>query len=274
MRKTTFLWLLLAVICGCLLFRTSQQVTDGRVKLAAIEAETRKEEESIRVLDAEWSYLNQPDRLEKLSKQYLDLVPLKGRQFSKIADLGGKAPAAPASPAMAAAAGVAPVMADAEDDDADDTSVDDGDGAVAATSAPPDVKPAETKTADTKTAASDKPAKTAESKTEAKTETKAAPDVKSNVVAKYAGLKIDKDSAETVTPLSKTKAKPASAPAAHTAAKAPLRNYVYSPPAKAAPSPYAVYAASRAAGNAGVNHASPPPPARDFGEVLKSIGGN
>lgn len=87
MRKTAMLWLVLAVICGGMLFQTSQRVTDGRAQLAGIEAAARKEDEHLRVLQAEWSYLNQPDRLEKLSNQYLHLEPLKGKQFAKVADL-------------------------------------------------------------------------------------------------------------------------------------------------------------------------------------------
>ncbi|MEZ0223228.1 MAG: hypothetical protein ACAH83_01640 [Alphaproteobacteria bacterium] len=86
MRRMTILWLALAAICSAVLFHTSQQVTDGRSKLNALNADVRKEDESIRVLQAEWSYLNQPDRLEKLSKQYLELAPLKGRQFTKLED--------------------------------------------------------------------------------------------------------------------------------------------------------------------------------------------
>lgn len=91
MRKTAMLWLVLAVICGGMLFQTSQRVTDGRAQLAGIEAAARKEDEHLRVLQAEWSYLNQPDRLEKLSNQYLHLEPLKGKQFAKVADLEQRA---------------------------------------------------------------------------------------------------------------------------------------------------------------------------------------
>lgn len=87
MRKTTLLWLCLAVVCGALLFKNSQQVTDGRARLASLEQKIRKEDESIRVLQAEWSYLNQPERLEKLTRQYLDLAPMQGRQFVKAQDL-------------------------------------------------------------------------------------------------------------------------------------------------------------------------------------------
>jgi hypothetical protein len=87
MRKTTLLWLILAVFCGAGIFRTSQKVHEEREKIAILEASISKEEESLRVLNAEWSYLNQPARLEKLAKTYLHLAPLKGGQFVKVEDI-------------------------------------------------------------------------------------------------------------------------------------------------------------------------------------------
>jgi hypothetical protein len=87
MRKTTLLWLVLAVICGAGIFRTSQRVHEEHEKIAALNIEITKEQESLRVLNAEWSYLNQPERLEKLSKIYLHLAPLKGGQFVKAEDI-------------------------------------------------------------------------------------------------------------------------------------------------------------------------------------------
>ena len=64
MRRMTFIWLILAALSGGVLYHTSQQVTDGRQKLATLNDDIRKEDETIRVLQAEWSYLNQPDRLD------------------------------------------------------------------------------------------------------------------------------------------------------------------------------------------------------------------
>lgn len=87
MRKSTIFWFALAGICGTVLFHTSQQVTDGRSALNRLDREILREEESIRVLKAEWSYLNQPERLEKLAAQYLELVPLTGRQFARTGDI-------------------------------------------------------------------------------------------------------------------------------------------------------------------------------------------
>jgi hypothetical protein len=87
MRKSTMFWLLLSVIAGALLFMTSESVTGGRQKLALINHDIRQEEESLRVLQAEWSYLNQPERLEKLSAEYLPVAPMQGRQFVRARDL-------------------------------------------------------------------------------------------------------------------------------------------------------------------------------------------
>ena len=87
MRKATLFWLAMTVACGAVLFHTSQQVTDGRAALASTERELLREEESLRVLQAEWSYLNQPERLEKLARQHLELVPLNGKQFANVTDL-------------------------------------------------------------------------------------------------------------------------------------------------------------------------------------------
>lgn len=106
MTRMAALWLVLAFVAGTLLFKTSQQVNDGRQRLAVITNDIRREEDSLRVLQAEWSYLNQPDRLEKLSKQYLKLVPMKGQQFAGIDSL----PLRPA-PEEAPAADEAPVLA-------------------------------------------------------------------------------------------------------------------------------------------------------------------
>ncbi len=87
MRKSTLLWLLLAMFCGIFLFHTSQRVHDGREKAAELDQSIAREEESIRVLQAEWGYLNQPDRLEKLARAHLHLEPLKGGQFVKLEEV-------------------------------------------------------------------------------------------------------------------------------------------------------------------------------------------
>ncbi len=99
MRKSTLLWLVLAAFCGTALFHTSQKVHDERNKLAALNASIANEKESIRVLNAEWGYLNNPQRLETLAKTYLHMKPLTGTQFINVEDIPLRTAAPPAPPA-------------------------------------------------------------------------------------------------------------------------------------------------------------------------------
>lgn len=85
MRKMPLFWLGLAALAGVTLFHTAQEVQDKRQKLAYLQNELAKEKESIRVLQAEWSYLNQPMRLEELITEYLpELSPLTGKDFTTL----------------------------------------------------------------------------------------------------------------------------------------------------------------------------------------------
>jgi cell division protein FtsL len=52
-----------------------------------IERDIASEQEGIRVLRAEWSYLNQPERLQELAKRYTTLEPLKAAQIGSFADV-------------------------------------------------------------------------------------------------------------------------------------------------------------------------------------------
>jgi hypothetical protein len=43
-----------------------------------------REKESLHLLNAEWAYLNRPDRLERLADHHLDLVPLDSKRIEEI----------------------------------------------------------------------------------------------------------------------------------------------------------------------------------------------
>ena len=64
-----------AVLAGAALFWTSQNVQQAESRLNALQTEIAKEQQSIRVLRAEWDYLNTPERLEKMATHYLEMVP-------------------------------------------------------------------------------------------------------------------------------------------------------------------------------------------------------
>lgn len=83
---------LLAIIIS-LLFNMSQKVQLIENRLQHVQSETQKEQEKIRVLQAEWQYLTRPGRLEKLARTYTMLRPADGGENIAMARI----PALPAS---------------------------------------------------------------------------------------------------------------------------------------------------------------------------------
>jgi len=73
-RKYVFVFVL-AGLSAAMLLQTSQRVQQAEDELRALERAAENEREAIRVLHAEWAYLNRPERLEFLAAQYLELVP-------------------------------------------------------------------------------------------------------------------------------------------------------------------------------------------------------
>lgn len=56
-------------------------------ELKDLDANIVKEAEAIRVLKAEWSYLNQPERLQSLAQRHLALAPTAASQIVIMANL-------------------------------------------------------------------------------------------------------------------------------------------------------------------------------------------
>lgn len=56
----------------------------------SLKAKIADEHEAIRILDAEWSGLNRPERLQELSKRYLELAPVEVVQVVSFAAIPEK----------------------------------------------------------------------------------------------------------------------------------------------------------------------------------------
>jgi hypothetical protein len=67
-------FLIAGTAAGALLYWTSQSVQQKEAALKKMQASVAQEQETIRVLHAEWDYLNRPDRLEALATKYLGLA--------------------------------------------------------------------------------------------------------------------------------------------------------------------------------------------------------
>lgn len=72
-RLSGVLSIVLATFCGALLFWTSQSVQRAEQRLSEVSTYVLNEGETLRVLSAEWDYLNRPERLEELTSNNLGL---------------------------------------------------------------------------------------------------------------------------------------------------------------------------------------------------------
>ena len=85
MRQTTILALSLAAIMAVALFYLKYEVTDLEAELDTLNNAIVSDREAIHVLKAEWSHLNDVDRLKDLADRYLYLEPTDPAQI-KLAD--------------------------------------------------------------------------------------------------------------------------------------------------------------------------------------------
>lgn len=98
MRGMTILWTVLAVIIGIGLFLLKYQVKALEGQLVQVNRDIRGHQEAIHVLKAEWSYLNDPERLRDLTERHLAMKPFRGEQMIQIADLAMAPPRPDAEP--------------------------------------------------------------------------------------------------------------------------------------------------------------------------------
>ena len=76
--------LMVLVVMGSFVFVIAQRMHHAQTQLHRLQARITVEQENLRVLQAEWTYLNNPDRLEKLAVAEFGLVPMDGRQYAAL----------------------------------------------------------------------------------------------------------------------------------------------------------------------------------------------
>ena len=87
MRGATILWAVLAVIAGTSVFLLKYEVQTQEERLRELRKDVVEAEESIHVLKAEWSYLNEPLRLREQAERHLGLKPIQPKQIATIGSL-------------------------------------------------------------------------------------------------------------------------------------------------------------------------------------------
>ena len=75
------------LVMGVLVFVTAQHMHQAQTNLQTLNRQIAQERDNLRVLQAEWTYLNNPDRLEKLATTLFGLEPLDGKQYVALAGM-------------------------------------------------------------------------------------------------------------------------------------------------------------------------------------------
>ena len=101
-RLGTLLWALLVGVSGYIMFQVKYQVVRLEDELVRVDRLIDADREQIRVLDAEWSFLNQPARLAELAKRHLALSPITPIEVTRLDQLPWRSPTPPAAAAPAA----------------------------------------------------------------------------------------------------------------------------------------------------------------------------
>ncbi len=87
MRRTTVLFLFLAAALSLALFSLKYQVQDLEDEFVGLNGSILAERRTMHVLEAEWSYLNDPARLGALAARHLGLRPVDSEQLGTLGTL-------------------------------------------------------------------------------------------------------------------------------------------------------------------------------------------
>ena len=87
MRRTTVLFVFLAAALSLALFSLKYQVQDLEDEFVGLNRSILAARRATRVLEAEWSYLNNPVRLGALAARHLGLRPVESEQMGTLGTL-------------------------------------------------------------------------------------------------------------------------------------------------------------------------------------------
>jgi hypothetical protein len=101
-RPGTIIWFCIVVAVGYAMFQVKYEVMQQEQTLASLNRQISEGREQIRVLNAEWSYLTRPSRLEELSTRFLHLNSMNSAQILPLSTVPERPdPSAPATAAPA-----------------------------------------------------------------------------------------------------------------------------------------------------------------------------
>ncbi len=98
LRITSLIWMACFAVGAFGVYMVKFAVQNLHRDVVTTQQQLAAEKESLHLLNAEWAYLNRPDRLQKLASEHLVLVPLDSRRIENVALLPDAQPQAPHSP--------------------------------------------------------------------------------------------------------------------------------------------------------------------------------
>ena len=87
MRQTTIFTIFLAAVMSIALFYLNFEVAGLEDELDSLNKTIMSDRETIHVLKAEWSHLNDIDRLRDLAERYLEMQPTAPNQIKQVQGL-------------------------------------------------------------------------------------------------------------------------------------------------------------------------------------------
>ncbi len=129
-RVSVLVWTVILAFLGIGLFQVKYNVQSKERELRDVRRQIEANLTSIHVLEAEWSYLNDPLRLADLARRHTELLPTTPAQIGDIASLPPRpmeTPAEPAAPESGAPA--APLLSSAPEIAPQDTQPEDASAA-------------------------------------------------------------------------------------------------------------------------------------------------
>ncbi len=112
-RVSVLVWTIILALLGIGLFQVKYNVQSKERELRDVRRQIEVNLTSIHVLEAEWSYLNDPLRLADLARRHTDLLPTTPNQIGDIAALPPRQADQPLTPPELAPDQIAPLLSSA-----------------------------------------------------------------------------------------------------------------------------------------------------------------
>ena len=106
----TILWSCFAGFLGAVLFLVKHEVKELETRLASVNHDIVRGQEDIHVLNAEWSFLNDPARLRDLAQRHLGMKQMGPTQLATLNTLNAQPSASSGQTQLAAARPSAPTV--------------------------------------------------------------------------------------------------------------------------------------------------------------------